>query len=160
MPRRAASPQIKGPALIRGAKPIGGLIMRRTELLLGERAGRLDWWRAAACRTSDPEMFFPVSSVGPGHEEVAGAKEVSASCLVRRQCLQFALATRQAHGVWGGTTEEERRLGRPSRTGHGGRRAEEDHGDGGALPGQDPEAARALPGTPALARGGQARGRP
>src|ERR1700742_893886 len=118
MPRRAASPQIKGPALIRGAKPIGGLIMRRTELLLGERAGRLDWWRSAACRTSDPEMFFPVSSVGPGHDEVA-------------------LATRQAHGVWGGTTEEERRLGAPSRTGHGGRRAEEDHGDGG-LPGQGP----------------------
>ena len=78
-------------------------------------------------------MFFPVSTVGPGQDEVTRAKEVCAACLVRRQCLQFALATRQAHGVWGGTTEEERRLGAPSRTGHGGRRAEEDHGDGGQL---------------------------
>jgi WhiB family redox-sensing transcriptional regulator len=123
--------------------------MRRTELLLGERAGRLDWWRSAACRTSDPEMFFPVSSVGPGHDDVARAKEVCASCLVRRQCLQFALATRQAHGVWGGTTEEERRLGAPSRAGHGGRRAEEGAADVGAVPGQAAGAARALPGTPA-----------
>lgn len=84
--------------------------MRRTELLLADQPGHLDWWRSAACRTADPDMFFPVSSVGPGRDEVARAKEVCASCRVRRQCLQFALATRQAHGVWGGTTEEERRL--------------------------------------------------
>jgi WhiB family transcriptional regulator, redox-sensing transcriptional regulator len=90
--------------------------MHRTEVQPGELArgagqgGRLDWWRSAACRTADPELFFPVSSVGPGREEVARAKEVCATCMVRRQCLQFALATRQAHGVWGGTTEDERRL--------------------------------------------------
>ncbi len=123
--------------------------MRRTELLLGERAGRLDWWRSAACRTADPEMFFPVSSVGPGHDEVARAKEVCASCLVRRQCLQFALATRQGHGVWGGTTEEERRLGASSRAARGGQRAEEGAGDGSAAPGQAAGAGRALPEAPA-----------
>jgi WhiB family redox-sensing transcriptional regulator len=121
--------------------------MRRTELLLGERAGRLDWWRSAACRTADPEMFFPVSSVGPGHDEVARAKEVCAACLVRRQCLQFALATRQAHGVWGGTTEEERRLGAPAAARGG--RAGDGSGDDGAAPGAAAVAARALPGTPA-----------
>jgi WhiB family redox-sensing transcriptional regulator len=87
--------------------------MHRTELLLREQTGSLDWWRAAACRSADPEIFFPVSSVGPGREEVARAKEVCASCGVRRQCLQFAIATRQLHGVWGGTTEEERRLSVP-----------------------------------------------
>ena len=132
--------------------------MRRTELLLGERAGRLDWWRSAACRTADPEMFFPVSSVGPGHDEVARAKEVCASCLVRRQCLQFALATRQAHGVWGGTTEDERRLSAPARPARGRRWAEdwaeEDAADEGTAPGQAAGAARALPGTPALPAGG------
>jgi WhiB family redox-sensing transcriptional regulator len=122
--------------------------MRRTELLLGERAGRLDWWRSAACRTADPEMFFPVSTVGPGQDEVTRAKEVCAACLVRRQCLQFALATRQAHGVWGGTTEEERRLGAP-RAGHEGRRAQEDAAGGGP-PGQAAAVTGALPRTPAL----------
>ena len=55
-------------------------------------------------------MFFPVSSVGPAQEDIAKAKAVCGSCQVRRQCLQFALATHQMYGVWGGTTEEERRL--------------------------------------------------
>lgn len=84
--------------------------MHRTELPLAEPAAGLDWWRDAACQTVDPDLFFPVSSLGPGRDEVARAKAICASCPVRRQCLQFALATRQAHGVWGGLTEEERRL--------------------------------------------------
>lgn len=67
-----------------------------------------DWWKSAACQGADPELFFPVSAVGRGESDVARAKAVCAGCRVRRQCLQFALATRQLHGVWGGTTEEER----------------------------------------------------
>jgi WhiB family redox-sensing transcriptional regulator len=55
-------------------------------------------------------LFFPVSSLGPAQAEIARAKAVCGSCEVRRQCLQFALATHQIYGVWGGTTEEERRL--------------------------------------------------
>jgi WhiB family redox-sensing transcriptional regulator len=83
-----------------------------TELLSdrAEREARRDWWRAAACRTADPDIFFPVSAHGPGSDDIARAKAVCAGCPVRRQCLQFALATHQMHGVWGGTTEEERRL--------------------------------------------------
>ena len=75
-----------------------------------ERAAQREWWQAAACRTADPDIFFPVSTHGPGREDIARAKAVCARCPVRRQCLQFALATHQVHGVWGGTTEEERRL--------------------------------------------------
>ena len=74
-----------------------------------EREERRDWWKSAACQDADPELFFPVSAVGPGREDIARAKAVCASCLVRRPCLEFALATHQVHGVWGGTTEEERR---------------------------------------------------
>jgi WhiB family redox-sensing transcriptional regulator len=83
-----------------------------TELLSerSERRVRRDWRTAAACRTADPELFFPVSSLGPAQEDIAQAKAVCDSCRVRRQCLQFALATHQMYGVWGGTTEEERRL--------------------------------------------------
>ena len=73
-------------------------------------AERRDWWRSAACREADPELFFPVAARGPGADEVARAKEVCAACRVRRECLQYALATHQLHGVWGGTTEDERRL--------------------------------------------------
>ena len=38
---------------------------------------------------------------------VTQAKAICARCPVRRQCLVFALNTRQNHGVWGGMTEEE-----------------------------------------------------
>ena len=84
--------------------------MRATDMPPGEQAARLGWWLSAACREADPDMFFPVSPAGPGRDEVARAKAVCAACQVRRHCLQFALATHQAHGVWGGTSEEERRL--------------------------------------------------
>jgi WhiB family redox-sensing transcriptional regulator len=66
------------------------------------------WRMAAACRHADPDLFFPVSSTGRSIEQVARAKAVCADCSVRRECLQFALATHQVHGVWGGMTEEER----------------------------------------------------
>jgi len=69
---------------------------------------RRDWWRSAACQEADPELFFPVATLGPGAGEIARAKALCAACRVRRQCLQYALATHQAHGVWGGMTEEER----------------------------------------------------
>ena len=71
---------------------------------------RRDWWESAACLEADPELFFPVAAHGPARDEIARAKEVCAACRVRRQCLQFALATGQMHGVWGGTTEDERQL--------------------------------------------------
>ncbi len=86
-----------------------------------EREAQRDWWKHAACKDADPELFFPVSAAGPAREDIARAKAVCASCLVRRPCLQFALVTHQAHGVWGGTTEEERRRLRsvPKQASHG-----------------------------------------
>ena len=71
---------------------------------------RRDWWGSAACLEADPELFFPVAAHGPGARELARAKAVCAACRVRRQCLQYALATHQLHGVWGGTSEDERQL--------------------------------------------------
>jgi WhiB family redox-sensing transcriptional regulator len=71
---------------------------------------RHDWWRSAACQEADPELFFPVAPVGPGAREIDRAKALCADCRVRRQCLQYALATHQLHGVWGGMTEGERQI--------------------------------------------------
>ena len=67
------------------------------------------WRRLAACRDADPELFFPVSASGPSLDQITQAKEICTDCPVRRQCLVFALNTRQNHGIWGGMTEEERR---------------------------------------------------
>ncbi|HEV3382397.1 MAG TPA: WhiB family transcriptional regulator [Trebonia sp.] len=71
------------------------------------RAGT-DWRESAACRSAEPELFFPASCEGQPTTETERAKAVCARCPVRRECLQFALATRQAYGVWGGMSEEER----------------------------------------------------
>ena len=81
-----------------------------------------DWRSQSACLTADPELFFPLSSVGPSLDQLAAAKKVCGRCPVRQQCLDFALATRQPHGVWGGMSEKERaplvaaqaRSGRPA----------------------------------------------
>lgn len=68
-----------------------------------------DWRSAAACQDTDPDLFFPVSGSGKSLEQVERAKAICAPCPVRRRCLAFALRTGQAHGIWGGRTEEERR---------------------------------------------------
>jgi WhiB family transcriptional regulator, redox-sensing transcriptional regulator len=83
-----------------------------------------DWRSRGACSSADPELFFPMSSVGPSAEQLNRAKMVCTRCPVRAECLEFALATHQVHGVWGGTSEDERRrilargraAGQPART--------------------------------------------
>jgi WhiB family redox-sensing transcriptional regulator len=74
------------------------------------RSGLGDWWSLAACRAADPELFFAVSGVGHGASEVSRAKAICARCAIRQRCLEYAVATRQPHGVWGGASEAERRL--------------------------------------------------
>jgi WhiB family redox-sensing transcriptional regulator len=66
------------------------------------------WQAAAACRSADPDLFFPSSASGKATEQVWQAKAICARCRVRRQCLAFALRTGQAYGIWGGLTERER----------------------------------------------------
>ena len=69
----------------------------------------MDWRNRAACIDEDPELFFPVGTTGPAVEQADAAKRVCARCDVREPCLEFALATNQESGVWGGTSEDERR---------------------------------------------------
>lgn len=68
-----------------------------------------DWRHDAACRDEDPELFFPVSEVGPGARQTAEAKAVCARCPVRTRCLDYALDNGLDFGIFGGTTETERR---------------------------------------------------
>lgn len=68
-----------------------------------------DWRDRAACRDTDPELFFPIGSTGPALEQIEAAKAVCLACSAQGECLEFALATNQESGVWGGTSEDERR---------------------------------------------------
>jgi WhiB family transcriptional regulator, redox-sensing transcriptional regulator len=68
-----------------------------------------DWRNKASCRDTSPELFFPIGTTGLALDQIDAAKQVCDACPVTHQCLEFALATNQEAGVWGGTTEDERR---------------------------------------------------
>lgn len=67
-----------------------------------------DWRRAAACHDLDTNLFFIVGSGPEAMADEARAKAVCATCPVRLECLEYAIVTKQEHGVWGGMGEEER----------------------------------------------------
>jgi WhiB family redox-sensing transcriptional regulator len=68
-----------------------------------------NWRHAAACRDTTPDLFFPVGTTGAAVEQIESAKRLCDACDASKQCLEFALATNQESGVWGGTTEDERK---------------------------------------------------
>ncbi len=63
-----------------------------------------------SCRGVDPDIFFPDRG-----ESLSPAKAICAECIVRDECLEYALDNRERFGVWGGTSERERRRLRRSR---------------------------------------------
>lgn len=70
------------------------------------------WMQDAECRHEDPNLFFDMTT-GRGGEanaatRIASAKEICASCSVRTECLEMALANDEQYGIWGGKTEAER----------------------------------------------------
>jgi len=76
---------------------------------------RDEWRQFAECRDTDPDLFFPVGTTGPALEQIANAKAVCRTCDVQALCLEYAISTNQDSGVWGGTSEEERRQMRRAR---------------------------------------------
>jgi WhiB family redox-sensing transcriptional regulator len=69
---------------------------------------RPDWRTLAACRGTDPELFFPEGVKGPALQAAARAKWICAACPVQAQCLDWAATHGAAFGIWGGRTEQER----------------------------------------------------
>ena len=62
------------------------------------------WQGQANCMGVDPDLFFPER--GASTRE---AKEVCRGCVVREDCLEYALANGEKFGIWGGLSERERR---------------------------------------------------
>ncbi|MDX2705836.1 WhiB family transcriptional regulator [Streptomyces sp. PA03-6a] len=69
----------------------------------------MNWRDAAACSDEDPELFFPISGSGLGMAQIGEAKAVCRRCPVTARCLEWAVETGPMEGIWGGTTESERR---------------------------------------------------
>ncbi|HEV2768346.1 MAG TPA: WhiB family transcriptional regulator [Acidimicrobiales bacterium] len=74
-----------------------------------------EWRNDASCRSTDPDLFFPVGTTGDAVSQIEAAKAVCRTCPVQFQCLEFALDTNQDAGVWGAASEEERRALRKQR---------------------------------------------
>ncbi|VEI13821.1 WhiB family transcriptional regulator [Trueperella bialowiezensis] len=70
----------------------------------------MDWRHRASCLDEDPELFFPIGSSGPAVAQAERAKMVCATCQVQQICLNWALDNNQDAGVWGGMSEDERRI--------------------------------------------------
>jgi WhiB family redox-sensing transcriptional regulator len=63
-----------------------------------------DWTLLALCAEVGDDFWFPEKG-GSTRE----AKRVCRSCLVRADCLEYALDNDERFGIWGGMSERERR---------------------------------------------------
>lgn len=82
-----------------------------------------EWLKQGLCVGDDAEMW-----IAPGDlPTTQRLKRICAECPVKEQCLEYALdlPERETMGVWGGTSERERRKIRMFRNR---RRREEDDG--------------------------------
>jgi WhiB family redox-sensing transcriptional regulator len=70
------------------------------------------WQFDASCRGEDSALFFAPNYFERREEKEARegrAKAICARCPVRAECLEYAIRTRESHGIWGGLNELERR---------------------------------------------------
>lgn len=63
-----------------------------------------DWQMAAACRDADSTIFFPNAG-----EKGLPAKSICYRCPVKEPCLDYALADPSLIGIWGGTSDVQRK---------------------------------------------------
>lgn len=91
---RASSPESGGAAH-------GTTAADLLDLLLSRPA----WMADAACREHPELDFFP----SRGQTRLTDLRDVCRGCLVRTECLDFSIDSREMFGVWGGLSERERR---------------------------------------------------
>jgi WhiB family transcriptional regulator, redox-sensing transcriptional regulator len=74
-----------------------------------------EWQDRALCRSASLELFYSLEEA-----DTRRALALCERCEVRAPCLAFAMEHREHFGVWGGTTERERRrIFRRERRGRG-----------------------------------------
>jgi WhiB family transcriptional regulator, redox-sensing transcriptional regulator len=83
------------------------------EAFMNPATGEIDksWQDLANCLGVDPDLFFPER--GASTKE---AKEVCRGCVVKDDCLEYALQNGEKFGIWGGMSERERRRIRRQRS--------------------------------------------
>ncbi|UOT05746.1 WhiB family transcriptional regulator [Rhodococcus opacus] len=80
--------------------------------LYAPRTDLWDWQLRATCRQVETDLFFPQE--GETHHDRRGreraAKRICRTCPVLAQCRTHALSVGEPFGIWGGTTEADRRF--------------------------------------------------
>ncbi len=103
-----------------GKDAAGNPVLHFGRIRIKVRSSR-GWSQHAACKplpgASPADIRYIVSLFHPERNsttpEIDMAKEICAGCTVRYDCLAWALTNQTQHdskGIWGGMTEEERRL--------------------------------------------------
>lgn len=78
----------------------------------------MGWQTDAACRDTDPELFFPATEDDTSvvvAQYLTAVRPVCQSCPVTTECLRWALDAGQDYGLWAATTPTERRAIRRQR---------------------------------------------
>jgi WhiB family redox-sensing transcriptional regulator len=75
----------------------------RDLLTFSDLLRRPEWHRSAACRGVGADAFVVSKGRGPSR------RQLCEECPVRQECLETAVADSDLVGLWGGTTERERR---------------------------------------------------
>lgn len=71
-----------------------------------------EWQYDGLCRQVEPERFFsPESERGAAKtEREEAAKRLCRRCPVIMECREHALSVEEPYGVWGGLSQDDRRL--------------------------------------------------
>ena len=87
-----------------GTAPDGDPGLRYEGPSLGELVIRPAWQRDALCRDFPEIDWFPERG-----QPTEPAKAICERCTVRTECLDFALAGGEVHGIFGGLSGRQRR---------------------------------------------------
>jgi WhiB family redox-sensing transcriptional regulator len=68
-----------------------------------------DWMQKAACRNQSTANFFILRGDPQQRVKRIEAYQICKGCPVQRECLDYAIINHEL-GIWGGTTDRERRI--------------------------------------------------
>ena len=86
------------------ARTAGAAVLRHKTRILPRTVP--SWMGEAACAShEDPDLWFAERGEEERQRE---ALRICASCPVRAACLAYVLSMPPQHGIWGGTTEDNR----------------------------------------------------
>lgn len=71
-----------------------------------------DWRDSALCRGLTEDFFPPTAGSGNRRHRTAVKAALGRcfACPARTRCLEWAVENKEYYGIWGGTTEKERRV--------------------------------------------------